>query len=192
MRILEGAAADLASKNSDRAASKFALLAYVQLFRGQRESAFAAAERALASSQTVRIRFLTARVFLGLVLLPEPEHCPLTSRPRSRPSLRRMPKSSRGLFLLKRKRSSGDQPLTAANGLFDTWIGHFDLGGPTWRPALHSSRFRVRPLHQTPWRGLDTLSGRKAHLRLLAARLLLPRSCPGNVENQWLCEKWSR
>ena len=43
--------------------------------------------------------------------------------------------------------------LTEANTLLDTWIGHFDLGRAYLEAgAVHTSGFRVRPLHQAPRR----------------------------------------
>src|SRR5262249_48186545 len=64
-RILtDGAAADIASKDTDRAADKFAALAHAQLLRGQRDAAIAAAQQALANSQAVKIRFLAARALI--------------------------------------------------------------------------------------------------------------------------------
>ena len=52
VRILEqGAAADLAAKNPDRAAAKFASLAYAQLLRGQKGAAIAAAEQGAGEQQ---------------------------------------------------------------------------------------------------------------------------------------------
>ena len=65
VRILEaGAAADLASKSPDRAAAKFAALAYAQHSRGQKSAAVAAADKALANSKAGTIRFLAARIFV--------------------------------------------------------------------------------------------------------------------------------
>ena len=125
----KGAAADLAAKNADRAANKFAALAYTQLLRQQRGAAIAAAEKALANSNAVKIRFLTARVFveagaaerattlaagLGAEILAEPQA---------------YAKIIEGEAALK----AGDarlaiKALTEANALLDTWMGHFDLG----------------------------------------------------------------
>jgi len=129
-RILErGAAADLAAKNPDRAAAKFAALSYARVLRGAKGPAIAAAEKALANSQAVKIRFLAARVFveagataragtlsaaLGVELQPEPQAYALIID---------------GLTALKNgnpRRAIKD--LTEANALFDTWLGHFDLG----------------------------------------------------------------
>ncbi|HSP90601.1 MAG TPA: protein kinase, partial [Vicinamibacterales bacterium] len=125
----QGAAADLAAKDTDRAANKFAALAYTQLLRGQHAAALAAAEKALANSQAAKIRFLAARVFveagaaekagtisaaLGAELQAEPQAYALIID---------------GLTALKNgnpRRAIKD--LTDANNLLDTWIGHFDLG----------------------------------------------------------------
>ena len=53
-RILtQGAAADLAAKDPDRAANKLAALAYAELLRQRKPAAIAAAEKALATSQDV-------------------------------------------------------------------------------------------------------------------------------------------
>ena len=129
-RILErGATADLAAKSPDRAAAKFAALAYARVLRGAKSPAIAAAEKALANSQAVKIRFLAARVFveagataragtlsagLGGELQPEPQAYSLIID---------------GLTALKNgnpRRAIKD--LTDGNALFDTWLGHFDLG----------------------------------------------------------------
>src|SRR5467141_942864 len=65
VRILEqGAAADLAAKNPDNAAQKFAALANIQLLRGQKEPAVAAATKASAMSQVIRVRVLAAQTFV--------------------------------------------------------------------------------------------------------------------------------
>jgi Flp pilus assembly protein TadD len=125
----QGAAADVAAKDTDRAANKFAALAYTQLLRRQNVAALAAADRALANSQAVKIRFLAARVFveagaaakagalsaaLGAELQAEPQAYALIID---------------GLTALQNgnpRRAIKD--LTDANGLLNTWIGHFDLG----------------------------------------------------------------
>jgi serine/threonine protein kinase/tetratricopeptide (TPR) repeat protein len=64
IQILErGVAADVAAK-TDRAADNLAMLAYAELLRGEKQAAFAAAEKALANSQSPKIRFLAARTFV--------------------------------------------------------------------------------------------------------------------------------
>ena len=130
VRILgQGAAADLASKNSDRAAAKLAALAHAELLRGQKGIAIAAAERALVSSNAVKIRFLTARVFVevGEIARARALAADLASELQAEPQA--YAKTIEGeLFLKNGDARQAIAALTAANGLLDTWIGHFDLG----------------------------------------------------------------
>ena len=129
-RILEdGAASDLASKNVDRAASKLVMLARAQLLRGQKKAAITAAERALASSNTPKIRFLAARVFAEAGETPRARTiaASLTSELQVEPQA--YGRNLEGVVALQ----SGDprqavKALTEANALLDTWIGRFDLG----------------------------------------------------------------
>jgi tetratricopeptide (TPR) repeat protein len=127
--LTTGAAADTKAGDADRAASKFAALAYAHLQRGQNAAAIAAAEKALANSKTVKIRFLSARVFveagalaragtlsaaLGAELQAEPQAYALIVD---------------GLTALKNGNSrQAVKEFTEANTLFDTWVGHYDLG----------------------------------------------------------------
>src|SRR5205823_5031384 len=64
-RIFEsGAAADLKANTPERAAEKFAALAYTLLSWGHKKPALDAAERALANSKKANIRFLMSRVLV--------------------------------------------------------------------------------------------------------------------------------
>jgi eukaryotic-like serine/threonine-protein kinase len=129
-RILEqGAAADLAAKNSDSAADKFAALAYTQLLRGQKREAVAAAEKALAASQAVKIRFLAARTFVDAGELPKAQKLAAGLASDILPEPQAYAKTIDGQASLKRgDRGEAIKDLTAANNLLDTWIGRFDLG----------------------------------------------------------------
>ena len=130
VRILsEGAAADLAAKDADRAANKYAAIAYVELLRGRNAAAVAAAEKALANSSATKIRFLAARVFAEAGstdrarILAAGLAAGLEAEPRA------YAKIVDGAIALQ----GGDarQAITAlneANTLLDTWIGRFDLG----------------------------------------------------------------
>jgi tetratricopeptide (TPR) repeat protein len=125
----EGAAADLASKDADRAANKFAALAHIQVLRQQKREAIAAAEKALANSNAVKIRFLAARVFLdaGAVARSRAVSATLASELQAEPQA--YARIIDGDAALK----DGDsrlaiKTLTEANTLLDTWIGHFELG----------------------------------------------------------------
>jgi tetratricopeptide (TPR) repeat protein len=130
IQILEkSAAADLAAKNSDGAADGFTMLSHAQLLRGQKQAAVAAAEKALASSQSPKIRFLAARTFLeagetakarklatglGAELLPDPQ--------------------AYSKLILGEAAFEEHDPqqalklLTDAKNLADMWLVHLDLG----------------------------------------------------------------
>jgi len=129
-RILEqGAAADLMTKNSERAANKFAALAYAQVLRRKEGAAIAAADKALADSNAVKIRFLAARVFVeaGAMGKARTLAVGLASELQGEPQA--YAKIVDGEAALK----NGDARqaitiLAEANTLLDTWMGHFDLG----------------------------------------------------------------
>ncbi len=139
VRILgRGAAADLTAKNSERAAAKFAALAYAELLRGQKRAAIAAAEKALTHSKAVNIRFLAARSFVeaGEIAKAGPLIAGLASELQAEPQA--YAKIVEGGAALK----DGDprqaiKVLIEANGLLDTWIGHFELG----RAYLEAGQF---------------------------------------------------
>jgi tetratricopeptide (TPR) repeat protein len=130
VRILEQSAAeDLSAKYPDKAAAKLVQVAYARLLHNQTGPAIAAAERALAASQIVKIRFLAGRIFaisgqtararkladeLSKDLLIEPQA---------------YGKIIEGEIALK----AGDpraaiKAFIEANKTLDTWIGHFSLG----------------------------------------------------------------
>ena len=132
----KGAAADLASKDPDRAANKFAALAYTLALRGQKKAAAAAAERALANSDAPKIRFLAARAFVDAdaVTRARTLAASLASELQAEPQA--YAKIIEGDIAL----TGGDarqaaKSFTDANALLDTWIGHFDRGALTWRSA---------------------------------------------------------
>jgi serine/threonine protein kinase/tetratricopeptide (TPR) repeat protein len=129
-RILEqGAAADLAAKGSDNAASKFAALAYIYLQRGEKREAAAAAQKALAASQTAKIKFLAARTFVETGELPKAQTLSVSLSSDIRPEPQAYAKIIDGLLLLQRAdRVEAIKRFTEANNLLDTWIGRFDLG----------------------------------------------------------------
>ncbi|MGB9205396.1 MAG: tetratricopeptide repeat protein, partial [Terriglobales bacterium] len=130
VRMLEqGAAADLASKNPEAAANKFAALAYTQLWRQQKGPAVRAAEKALANSHAVNIRFLTARIFVeaGEVAKAQKLAASLGSDLQAEPQA--YAQIIEGKLALRRGDVAGAiKVLTDANRLLDTWIGRFELG----------------------------------------------------------------
>jgi tetratricopeptide (TPR) repeat protein len=127
--LSRGAEADLAAKDTDRAAAKFAAVAHAELLRGRNAMAIAAADRALASSQTVKVRFLAARVFASAGDPARARAVAATLAADMRHEPRAYARLIDGLIAL----GAGDARLaipafTEANALLDTWIGHVDLG----------------------------------------------------------------
>jgi eukaryotic-like serine/threonine-protein kinase len=139
VRILEqGVAHDLRSKNPDRAAAKFNALAHAHLLRGQSGAALEAAHEALALSKEVKIRFLSARLFVEAGELAESRTLisslasELTAEPRAYAKILEAEIALRG-----KDARLAIQPASEANGLLDTWIGHLVLG----RAYLESGQF---------------------------------------------------
>ena len=129
-RILtDGAAADIAAKENDRAASKFVALAYTQALRRQNAAAISAADRALTESPTAKIRLLAARVFIDTGALAKAQALAdaLVSELQAEPQ-------AYGKILAGEIALKGGDPrrairsLTEANATLDTWLGHFVLG----------------------------------------------------------------
>ncbi|MDQ3347216.1 MAG: hypothetical protein M3545_04540, partial [Acidobacteriota bacterium] len=125
----KGAAADLASKDPDRAANKYAALAYTELLRGDGAAGIAAAERALTHSPAVKIRFLAGRVFAEAGAADKARAQRDSMAAGLQVEARTYAKILDGLVALR----SGDarravEVMGEANGLLDTWIGHYDLG----------------------------------------------------------------
>jgi len=130
VRMLDqGAAADLAAKVPDRAARKFAAIAYAQILRGDKKLAAAAAETALANSKTVPVRFLAGRslVEAGEVGKVGPVIQGLASERQAEPRAYAKILDAQ-VALNAGNASAAIDGLTEANKLVDTWIGHFDLG----------------------------------------------------------------
>jgi len=129
-RILgKGATIDQTAMEPNRAAAKFAALAYAQLLRKENAGAIAAANSALTSSRSVKIRFLAGHTLAEVGDLSQARNVAagLASELLAEPQAHA--KIIDGVILLKR----GDarqaiKMLTEANGQLDTWIGHFDLG----------------------------------------------------------------
>jgi serine/threonine protein kinase/tetratricopeptide (TPR) repeat protein len=130
IRILEqGASADLAAKDIDSAANKFATLGYARLLRGQNREASDAAKKALAGSQAVRVRFLAGRTLAETGDYPQAQKLAEDLGGDIRPEPQAYAKIVEGNILLKRgERAEAIKSFTDANKLLDTWISRFDLG----------------------------------------------------------------
>ena len=128
-RLEQGAAADIGGKMLEAAAAKYAAIAYAELSRGRMPIATAAAEKALANSKSVKIRYLAARVFIaaGDVKRARPLIDSLASELQG--ASQAHAQILEGELALK----NGDarqaiKVLLTANETLDTWIGHFVLG----------------------------------------------------------------
>jgi tetratricopeptide (TPR) repeat protein len=129
VRVLEkGATVDLGAKRPDSAADKFAKLAHVQLLREQRAAAGAAADNALAHSQSVQVRFLAGRIFaeLGETAKAQKLGASLGSELQAEP--RTYAKILEGKSALRQGDSrQAIKAFTDASSLLDTWIGRLEL-----------------------------------------------------------------
>jgi serine/threonine protein kinase/tetratricopeptide (TPR) repeat protein len=124
-----GLAADLAAKEPDMAADKLAMLAYTELWRGDKRAAIAAADKALANSQSLKIKFLTAQTYLAAGETTKGRDldaklgAELTAEPQAYAKL------ILGEAALKdHDPKQALQFLNDAKNLVDNWIAHFDLG----------------------------------------------------------------
>jgi tetratricopeptide (TPR) repeat protein len=130
VRLLErGAAADAAANNRERAAAKLAGMAYAHLLRREQASAIAAAEKALANSGAVKIRFLAARVFVESGAIERAASLGAGLATDIQPEPQSYGKIVQGEAALQ----EGDARraivlLNEANRILDTWIGRFALG----------------------------------------------------------------
>ncbi|MBZ5527088.1 MAG: protein kinase [Acidobacteriia bacterium] len=129
-QILESAvAAEIAAKQPDRAADNFVMLAFTEFLRGEKRPAIAAAEKALANSQSAKIRFLAARVFLetGETAKARELSAKLASELQAEPQA--YAKLILGEIALKsRDPRQALQSFTEAKNLVDFWLVHVDLG----------------------------------------------------------------
>jgi serine/threonine protein kinase/tetratricopeptide (TPR) repeat protein len=130
VRILEqGVAADLDAKNADSAAEKLAGLAQLQLLRGQKGPAVAAATKALSMSQSVPVRVLAARTLLEAGEIAKAQKLADGLASELQPETQAYAKIMRGDLALQRgEKNEAIQMFTDANQLLDTWIGRFELG----------------------------------------------------------------
>jgi eukaryotic-like serine/threonine-protein kinase len=130
-KILEdAAAADLKAKRLDRAADKFAALAYTNLWRDRKDLAQTAAEKALANDKSVKIRFIAGVVFsqTGATAKAREMAKALALELQAEPQA--YAKLVEGQIAMKSGNArEAIKAFSDANGLLDTWIGHFFLGG---------------------------------------------------------------
>jgi eukaryotic-like serine/threonine-protein kinase len=125
----KGATSDLAAKNNDSAAEKFATLAYTHLSMRHKGPAIAAAEKALANSQTVKVRFLAALVFAETGEQAKAQKLAAGLGSEVQSEAQADAKIIEGDLALSRKDvPEAIRAVTQANTLLDTWLGRFELG----------------------------------------------------------------
>ena len=125
----DGAVADLAAQEPDRAAMKLVGLAYAELSRGRRREAIAAADRAVAQSTSIQVRFLAGRTYAEAGALPKASAIAIELVDSLQVESQAYGKLLEGVVLLHRRAArAAVRTLNDANEMLDTWIGHFDLG----------------------------------------------------------------
>lgn len=125
----QGAAADLQAKRPENAANKLAALAHAQLLRGESRAAVASADKALANSQSVQVRFLAGRVFAEAGDTAKAQKMADSLGKELSAEAQTYAKIVEGNIALKKGDSrQAIKTLTEANTLLDTWIGRFELG----------------------------------------------------------------
>ena len=184
--LQQGAAADLAAKESDKAAAKFAALAYVQLARGQKRAAADAAESALKNSAAVKIRFVAARTFVEAGEVARARSLAAGLATELQAEAQSYGKLIEGELALKDKDPRQAIKLfLEAKTLLNTWISRFDLG----RAYLEAGAY---PQADSEFDQCVTRRGnrfrcssmRSPRLRLPAGRLLLSGPRPRRFEDR--------
>ena len=136
--LQKGAAADVAAKNAENAAEKFATVARLEMLRGRKSDALAAADKAIATNSGGKIRFLVAETLLDAGEAAKAQKLVAGFSAALQAEPQAYWKIVEGRAALAR----GDAPaaiktLTDANNILNTWIGHFELG----RAYLHAGAF---------------------------------------------------
>ena len=125
----DGAAADLKAEEPERAAMKLAGLAYAELARGKRREAIAAADRAVAHSSGIEVRFLAGRTYAEAGALPKASAIAIELLDSLQLESQAYGKLLEGIVLLDRGAArAAVRTLKEGNEMLDTWIGHYDLG----------------------------------------------------------------
>jgi serine/threonine protein kinase/tetratricopeptide (TPR) repeat protein len=129
-RILaQGAAADVAAKNTDNAARKFVALANIEEVQGNRAAALADTDKALANSQSTQIRFLAGNSYVDGGDLAKAQKVAASLSSELTSEAQAYGKIIDGMIALKKKDANeAVRQISAANNLLDTWIGRFELG----------------------------------------------------------------
>ena len=138
-QIRQRAAADFAAKNTTGGAIKLLSAGYAHLLRGQSGQAAAAADRALQQSTVMAVRFLAAQIFVETAAIEKAQALAAELGKSAEPAddSRVYGKIIEAQIALKKEPVQAIKLLTDANGVWDTWLGHFNLG----RAYLEAGRF---------------------------------------------------
>lgn len=108
---------------------KLAALAHTRLMQGQKQQAIAAAEKALANSQSTKIRFIAGLVFAEAGAGPRTQEMIKGLSAGLQPEPKAYAKILEGKQTLRAGHTQeAIQSFSAANALLDTWVGRFELG----------------------------------------------------------------
>ena len=125
----QSTAADVAAKNKDGAARKYAILANIEESHGNRAAAIAAADKALAQTHIDATEFLTAITLAEAGELSKAQKVSTSLSSSLSSESQAYGKIIAGLIALKKKDTNeAIRQMTAANNLLDTWIGRYELG----------------------------------------------------------------
>lgn len=125
----QGAAADLAAGDTDGAARNYVALGTIEESLGERDEAISDTDKALARSKIVPIEFLAARTYAEAGDFDEAQKLAASLSSELSGESQAYGKIIDGLIAMKRKDTNeAVRQIRDANGLLDTWIGHFDLG----------------------------------------------------------------
>jgi tetratricopeptide (TPR) repeat protein/predicted Ser/Thr protein kinase len=129
-RILtQGAATDAAAKDTDNAARKYAALANIEELQGHQPAALTDMAKALAASQSLQIQMLAGTLYVEAGELAKAQKAATSLAAQTSTEPQAYSKIIQGLIALKKKDAKAAvAQITAANGVLDTWIGHFELG----------------------------------------------------------------
>ena len=127
--LTSGAAADVAAKNTDGAARKYAALGNIEELQGKHAAALSDIDKALTYSQSTQIEFLAASTYVDAGEMAKAQKLAASLSSALTSESQAYGKIVTGMMALKRKDSNeAIRQITDANNLLDTWIGHFDLG----------------------------------------------------------------
>ena len=125
----KAAAADLAGKDNDSAAAKYIVLAQAQLLAGRASQAEAAAAKAIALNNQESVLYSAGQIFAEAGQTSKAAQIASQLSSRIQPEPQMYGRLLDGEMSLKHKDArQALQQFQAAQKIYDTWLGHYDLG----------------------------------------------------------------